>query len=109
MACHLGVLTGLPCIGVAKNLLQVDGLAKDELHKEQVRPAQASLPPCQCGEWSKSLGEWELLATPLLASPATGSWGATCWLARGSSRFLRPSLSQQEILAALWALHAGVK
>ncbi|XP_048674847.2 endonuclease V isoform X2 [Caretta caretta] len=35
VACHLGVLTGLPCIGVAKNLLQVDGLAKDELHKEQ--------------------------------------------------------------------------
>ncbi|XP_054026836.1 endonuclease V [Dryobates pubescens] len=37
VACHLGVLTGLPCIGVAKNLLQVDGLVKDELHKEQIR------------------------------------------------------------------------
>lgn len=37
MACHLGVLTDLPCIGVAKNLLQVDGLARDELHREQVR------------------------------------------------------------------------
>ncbi|XP_037770296.1 endonuclease V isoform X4 [Chelonia mydas] len=40
VACHLGVLTGLPCIGVAKNLLQVDGLAKDELHKEQIRDLQ---------------------------------------------------------------------
>lgn len=37
VACHLGVLTDLPCIGVAKNLLQVDGLARDELHREQVR------------------------------------------------------------------------
>ncbi|NXX80132.1 ENDOV Endonuclease, partial [Urocolius indicus] len=40
VACHLGVLTDLPCIGVAKNLLQVDGLAKDELYKEQIRSLQ---------------------------------------------------------------------
>lgn len=38
VACHLGVLTDLPCVGVAKNLLHVDGLVKDELHKEQVKP-----------------------------------------------------------------------
>ncbi|NWJ12072.1 ENDOV Endonuclease, partial [Crypturellus undulatus] len=40
VACHLGVLTDLPCIGVAKNLLHVDGLAKDELHREQIRSLQ---------------------------------------------------------------------
>ncbi|NWU89931.1 ENDOV Endonuclease, partial [Upupa epops] len=40
VACHLGVLTDLPCIGVAKNLLHVDGLARDELHREQVRSLQ---------------------------------------------------------------------
>ncbi|XP_028912553.1 endonuclease V [Ornithorhynchus anatinus] len=37
VACHLGVLTGLPCVGVAKKLLQVDGLENDELHKEKIR------------------------------------------------------------------------
>ncbi|KFP09842.1 Endonuclease V, partial [Egretta garzetta] len=40
VACHLGVLTDLPCIGVAKNLLQMDGLVRDELHKEQIRSLQ---------------------------------------------------------------------
>ncbi|NXP49458.1 ENDOV Endonuclease, partial [Heliornis fulica] len=40
VACHLGVLTDLPCIGVAKNLLQVDGLVRDELHREQVHSLQ---------------------------------------------------------------------
>ncbi|MGH0168232.1 UNVERIFIED_CONTAM: hypothetical protein FKN15_054162 [Acipenser sinensis] len=35
LACHLGVLTGLPCIGVAKNLLQVQGVENSERHKEQ--------------------------------------------------------------------------
>ncbi|NXP24406.1 ENDOV Endonuclease, partial [Scytalopus superciliaris] len=40
VACHLGVLTDLPCIGVAKNLLHVDGLARDELHREQIRSLQ---------------------------------------------------------------------
>ncbi|KQK81270.1 endonuclease V isoform X1 [Amazona aestiva] len=40
VACHLGVLTDLPCIGVAKNLLQVDGLTRDEVHREQIRSLQ---------------------------------------------------------------------
>uniref|UniRef100_A0A3Q0SMB4 Endonuclease V n=1 Tax=Amphilophus citrinellus TaxID=61819 RepID=A0A3Q0SMB4_AMPCI len=30
LACHLGVLSGLPCVGVAKNLLQVQGVNKSE-------------------------------------------------------------------------------
>lgn len=39
MACHLGVLTDLPCVGVAKKLLQVDGLENDAQHREKVRAA----------------------------------------------------------------------
>ncbi|XP_038064359.1 endonuclease V-like isoform X2 [Patiria miniata] len=30
IASHLGVLSGIPCVGVAKTLMQVDGIAKDE-------------------------------------------------------------------------------
>ncbi|XP_016061763.1 PREDICTED: endonuclease V [Miniopterus natalensis] len=37
VACHLGVLTDLPCIGVAKKLLQVDGLENNTLHKDKIR------------------------------------------------------------------------
>lgn len=36
VACHLGVHTDLPSIGVAKKLLQVDGLENNALHKEKV-------------------------------------------------------------------------
>ncbi|XP_074200006.1 endonuclease V isoform X3 [Camelus bactrianus] len=41
VACHLGVLTDLPCIGVAKKLLQVDGLENSTLHKEKIRLLRA--------------------------------------------------------------------
>ncbi|XP_075436156.1 endonuclease V [Ascaphus truei] len=41
VACHLGVRTSLPCIGVAKNLLQVDGLENNDAHKEQIRQLQS--------------------------------------------------------------------
>uniref|UniRef100_A0A3P9KZK2 Endonuclease V n=1 Tax=Oryzias latipes TaxID=8090 RepID=A0A3P9KZK2_ORYLA len=36
LACHLGVLSGLPCVGVAKNLLQVQGVYKNQEHQSQV-------------------------------------------------------------------------
>ncbi|XP_027872312.1 endonuclease V [Xiphophorus couchianus] len=40
LACHLGVLSGLPCVGVAKNLLQVQGVLKDEEHQSQIAALQ---------------------------------------------------------------------
>ncbi|XP_012590018.1 PREDICTED: endonuclease V [Condylura cristata] len=41
VACHLGVLTDLPCVGVAKKLLQVDGLENNALHRERIRSLRA--------------------------------------------------------------------
>ncbi|XP_072319989.1 endonuclease V-like [Eucyclogobius newberryi] len=40
LACHLGVLSGLPCIGVAKNLLEVDSINKKWEHKLQIAALQ---------------------------------------------------------------------
>jgi hypothetical protein len=63
VACHLGVLTELPCIGVAKKLLQVDGLENNALHKEKVRRA-LGLPVTQPGvpvlatSWGTSAPAW---------------------------------------------------
>ncbi|XP_062620767.1 endonuclease V-like [Saccostrea cucullata] len=34
--CQLGVLLDVPCLGVAKNLLQVDGIEKNEKHAELI-------------------------------------------------------------------------
>ncbi|XP_061536064.1 endonuclease V-like isoform X2 [Phycodurus eques] len=40
LACHIGVLSGLPCVGVAKNLLQVQGVYKNEEHQSQISALQ---------------------------------------------------------------------
>ena len=51
LASHLGVLSGIPSIGVGKKLFHVDGLEQGPLHKQQVcvetGVSVASLPlPC---------------------------------------------------------------
>ncbi|KAM9769977.1 LOW QUALITY PROTEIN: endonuclease V-like [Menidia menidia] len=40
LACHLGVLSGVPCVGVAKNLLQVHGVIRDQEHQAQISALQ---------------------------------------------------------------------
>ncbi|XP_077461245.1 endonuclease V-like isoform X2 [Stigmatopora argus] len=40
LACHVGVLSGLPCVGVAKNLLQVQGVYRNEEHLSQISALQ---------------------------------------------------------------------
>lgn len=85
VACHLGVLTELPCIGVAKKLLQVDGLQNNALHKEKVRRALGipmTHPGCTCvspgpmpghlsGHLSSSLACWHTLEL-LVSHPEAG-------------------------------------
>lgn len=44
LASQLGVLAGIPCVGVGKNLYHVDGLTKGPLHKEKVYTVLASSP-----------------------------------------------------------------
>eukprot|EP01064_Diplonema_japonicum_P013055 TRINITY_DN2041_c3_g1_i1.p1 TRINITY_DN2041_c3_g1~~TRINITY_DN2041_c3_g1_i1.p1 ORF type:complete len:373 (+),score=62.46 TRINITY_DN2041_c3_g1_i1:25-1143(+) len=34
LACHFGVVTGYPTLGIAKNLLQVDGMSKDQVLRQ---------------------------------------------------------------------------
>ena len=36
LASHLGVLSGIPCVGVGKKLYHIDGLEKSSQHKEKV-------------------------------------------------------------------------
>ena len=40
LACHLGVLLDIPCLGVAKTLFQVDGLEKNPEHKAKCAELQ---------------------------------------------------------------------
>lgn len=36
LASHLGVLTGIPTIGVGKNMYFIDGMTKDDTFKQKV-------------------------------------------------------------------------
>ena len=36
LASHLGVVSSIPCVGVAKKLFHVDGLIRDSEYKEKV-------------------------------------------------------------------------
>lgn len=36
LACHVGVISDIPCIGVAKNLFQMGEIIRDDEHREQI-------------------------------------------------------------------------
>jgi len=36
LACHIGVQTDLPCVGVAKTLYHVDGIENNDEHQQKV-------------------------------------------------------------------------
>ncbi|XP_034881727.1 endonuclease V isoform X2 [Mirounga leonina] len=65
VACHLGVLTDLPCVGVAKKLLQVDGLENDAQHKEKNKEEKTEFQGSHQGRTVLGVASW----TP---SPLTG-------------------------------------
>ncbi|NXA77008.1 ENDOV Endonuclease, partial [Thryothorus ludovicianus] len=101
-ACHLGVLTDLPCIGVAKNLLQMDGLVRDELHREQIRSLQRSGETFPLTDTSgKVLGmvSWHchlVLSKPLYVSVGHRvSLGTAVRLVRACCRFRVPEPIRQ--------------
>ena len=42
MACHLGVILDVPCVGVAKNLLRVSGIDLDDNYARKVSRGRSS-------------------------------------------------------------------
>lgn len=93
MACHLGVLTDLPCIGVAKKLLQVDGLENNAQHKEKVRSRPGA--PVSTLRWG----------SPCRLMLATSSW--TPGLGQEAPLLSVRPLSSLAHLRAAFVSHGG--
>ncbi|CAL9700878.1 unnamed protein product [Knipowitschia caucasica] len=73
IACHLGVLSGLPCVGVAKNLLNVEGLAKNEEHRSKIAALQKGgdsfpLTTSSGKVLGKALRSWDKSSKPVYVS-----------------------------------------
>ena len=60
LACHLGVLSGIPTIGVGKTLLYVDGLTKQTVRAQFANECKKG------GDYSKLIGT------------SGQCWGAVC-------------------------------
>ena len=66
LACHLGVLVDLPCIGVAKNIFQMEDLIRDEEHKRKIEQQLNNI-----GDDFELRHEGQLLGLALKNSTAT--------------------------------------
>jgi len=74
LACHLGVLTGIPCIGVAKNFLVVDGMdmdkAKESFRKNCRKSGDYELLKGKSGQtWGAALKPNDTVIDPIFVSP----------------------------------------
>ncbi|KAG8507498.1 Endonuclease V, partial [Galemys pyrenaicus] len=104
VACHLGILTDLPCVGVAKKLLQVDGLENNALHKERVgRPVARARGLWAGGGPAGRCPVGSLVLCHLFTRPPPGPWPPFARAQGGSCRLREvvscPGLSFEPELA----------
>eukprot|EP00057_Strongylocentrotus_purpuratus_P023703 XP_011678177.1 PREDICTED: endonuclease V [Strongylocentrotus purpuratus] len=71
-ACHLGVLSGIPTVGIAKKLTQIDNIQKDEEHAHKVSVLREGESFDLIGEsgktWGKALRSCEKTINPIYVS-----------------------------------------
>lgn len=66
LACHIGVLAGVPTVGVAKNLLRVDGISREVANERAAERLKGK------GEWEELRGDCdELLGAMVLPTSST--------------------------------------
>jgi len=73
LACHLGVLTGIPCIGIGKTLFYTDGLeiksVKEQFKRECKKPGDHTLLKGTSGEiWGAAFKSTEDCNNPIFVS-----------------------------------------
>ncbi|XP_078347291.1 endonuclease V-like [Oculina patagonica] len=74
IACHLGVLTDIPTVGVAKTLFHVDGIERDSKHADQIKNLLKTSGDCfpllgsSGTTWGKALRSTQQACNPIYVS-----------------------------------------